>query len=116
MKTTIKGNYSFRKAKKRKGGKVLACVGFFVLLSSFVAGTQYFAWEIGRNKLPGELFTFMGFRVYDPIQIFDWMDEWQAKRRSMDDFTDSLMIMGGCAFMGVALIGAARLRKSADGK
>ena len=112
MKTTIKGNYSFRKAKKRKGGRALAFVGFIVLLSSFVAGTQYFAWDVGRNKLPGELFTFMGFKVYDPTHIFDWMDEWQAKRRSMDDFMDSLMIMGGCAFMGVALIGAAVRRRN----
>ena len=62
MKTTIKGNYSFRKAKKRKGGRALAFVGFVVLLSSFVAGTQYFAWEVGKNRLPGELFTFMGFK------------------------------------------------------
>ena len=113
MKTTIKGNYSFKKAKKRNGGRALAFVGFVVLLSSFVAGTQYFAWDVGHNKLPGELFTFMGFKVYDPLQVFDWMDEWQAKRRNMDAFTDSLMIMGGCAFIGVSLIGAAVRRRNA---
>ena len=106
MKTTIKGNYSFRQASRKKGNNGLAIMGFILLPLALVLGTQYFAWDVGKNRLPGLLFSVAGVRVYAPWQLLDWMDLWQSRRRSLDDFTDSLILMGGCAFMGVALIGA----------
>ena len=71
---------------------------------SLVAGTQYFAWTVGRNRLPNELFKYAGIRIYSPIEILEWLRLWKSSRRSMEDFRDSLILMGGCAFMGVALI------------
>ena len=43
IKTTIKGNYSFRKLSKRKGSNVLAFIGLILIFLSLVAGTHYFA-------------------------------------------------------------------------
>ena len=106
MKTTIKGNYSFRQASRKKGNNGLAIAGFILLPLALVLGSQYFAWDVGKNRLPGSLFSVAGVRVYAPWQLLDWMDLWQSRHRGLDDFTDSLILMGGCAFMGVALIGA----------
>ena len=104
MKTTIKGNYSFRKPSKRKSSNVLAFIGLILIFLSLVAGTQYFAWNIGKNRLPNELFSYAKIRIYSPLEIMDWLKLWQSQHRDMGDFTESLIIMGGCAFMGVALI------------
>ena len=105
MKTTIKGNYSFRKAKKKQGANVLAIFGLLLIFLSFVAGTQYFAWTVGRNRLPNEIFRYAGIKIYSPIEIIEWLNLWKKTRRNMVDFTDSMIIMGGCAFVGAALIG-----------
>ena len=105
MKTTIKGNYSFRKPSKRKGTNTLAFIGLILIFLSLVAGTQYFAWNIGKNRFPNELFSYAGIRIYSPLEIIDWLKLWQTQHRDMGDFTESLILMGGCAFMGVALIG-----------
>ena len=104
MKTTIKGNYSFRKSSKRKGSNVLAIVGLIFIFLSLVAGTQYFAWNVGKNRLPNELFSYAGIKIYSPLEIIDWLKLWKTSRRNMKDFTESLLIMGSCAFMGAALI------------
>ena len=44
----------------------------------------------------------------------DWVDIWQTKHRGLADFTNSLIAMGGCAFLGIGLIaaGVQRDRKS----
>ena len=105
MKTTIKGNYSFRKPSKRKGSNALAFIGLILIFLSLVAGTQYFAWNIGKNRLPNELFRYAGIKIYSPLEIIDWLKLWKTSRRNMKDFTESLIIMGACAFMGAALIG-----------
>ena len=104
MKTTIKGNYSFRKPSKHKGSNALAFIGLILIFLSLVAGTQYFAWNVGKNRLPNELFSYAGIKIYSPIEIIDWLKLWKTSRRDMGDFTESLIIMGGCAFMGIALI------------
>ena len=54
MKTTIKGNYSFRRLSKKKKSNVLTIVGLVLIFMSLVAGTQYFAWDVGKNKLSNE--------------------------------------------------------------
>ncbi|MBQ7262089.1 MAG: type IV secretory system conjugative DNA transfer family protein [Synergistaceae bacterium] len=105
MKTTIKGNYSFRQSKKKKVN-ALSIAGFLLLPLALVVGTQWFAWDVGRNALSGQLFSVAGVRIYAPWAILDWMDVWQARGRGMDDFTDALIAMGGVAFVAVALIGA----------
>ena len=107
MKTTIKGNYSFRKPSKRKDTNALAFLGLILIFLSLVAGTQYFAWNIGKNRLPNELFNYAGRSIYSPLEIIDWLKLWQTQHRDMEDFTESLIIMGGCAFIGVAFIGIA---------
>ena len=107
MKTTIKGNYSFRKPSKRKGTNALAFIGLILIFLSLVAGTQYFAWNVGKNRFPNELFSYAGIRIYSPLEIMDWLKLWQTQRRDMGDFMDSLILMGGCALMGIALIGIA---------
>ena len=108
MKTTIKGNYSFRKPSKRKGTNALAFIGLILMIFiSLVAGTQYFAWNVGKNRFPNELFSYVGIRIYSPLEIMDWLKLWQTQRRDMGDFMDSLILMGGCALMGIALIGIA---------
>ena len=71
MKTTIKGNYSFRKPSKHKGSNALAIVGLILIFLSFAAGTQYFAWNVGRNRLANEIFTYAGIKIYSPIEIID---------------------------------------------
>ncbi len=91
MKTTIKGNYSFRKPSKGKGTRVLAIVGLILIFMSLVSGTQYFAWTVGRNRLPNELFKYAGIRIYSPIEILEWLRLWKSSRRSMEDFRDSLI-------------------------
>lgn len=60
MKTTVKGTYSFNKKRKRSANG-LALLGFLLLPLSLVIGTQFFAWDVGRNRLPGELFSCMGY-------------------------------------------------------
>ena len=81
MKTTIKGNYSFRQASRKKGNNGLAIMGFILLSLALVLGTQCFAWDVGKNRLPGSLFSVAGVRVYAPWQLLDWMDLWQSRRR-----------------------------------
>ncbi len=78
MKTTIKGNYSFRKASKRKSSNVLAFIGLILIFLSLVAGTQYFAWNVGKNRLPNELFSYAKIRIYSPLEIMDWLKLWQS--------------------------------------
>ena len=73
MKTTIKENYSFRKPSKRKSSNVLAFIGLILIFLSLVAGTQYFAWNIGKNRLPNELFSYAKIRIYSPLEIMDWL-------------------------------------------
>ena len=104
MKTTIKGNYSFRKASKQKISKAPAVIGLILIFLSFVAGTQYFAWNVGQNRLPNEILSYAGIKIYFPTEILEWLKLWKKIHRDMKDFTDSLIVMGGCAFMGVALI------------
>ena len=104
MKTTIKGNYSFRKPSKRKGSNALAFIWLILIFLSLVAGTQYFAWNVGKNRFPNEIFSYAGIRIYSPLEIIEWLKLWKTSRRDMRDFTESLIIMGGCAFMGIALI------------
>jgi len=104
MKTTIKGNYSFRKPSKQKISKLPAIIGLILIFLSFVAGTQYFAWDIGKNRLPNELFSYAGIKIYFPTEILEWLKLWKKTHRNMKDFTDSLIVIGGCAFIGVALI------------
>ena len=104
MKTTIKGNYSFRKASKQKISKAPAVIGLILIFLSFVAGTQYFAWNVGQNRLPNEILSYSGIKIYSPIEILEWLKLWKKTHRDMKDFADSLIVMGGCAFMGVALI------------
>ena len=102
MKTTIKGNYSFRKPSKQKISKVPAVIGLILIFLSFVAGTQYFAWNVGQNRLPNEILSYAGIKIYFPTEILEWLKLWKKSHRDMKDFTDSLIVMGGCAFMGVA--------------
>ena len=104
MKTTIKGNYSFRKPSKQKISKLPAVIGLILIFLSFVAGTQYFAWNVGQNRLPNEILSYAGIKIYFPTEILEWLKLWKKTHRDMKDFTDSLIVMGGCAFMGVALI------------
>ena len=114
VKTTVKGTYSFNKKRKRSANG-LALLGFLLLPLSLVIGTQFFAWDVGRNRLPGELFSCMGMRVYAPWQIMDWMDVWQTKHRGLEDFANSLIAMGGCAFLGIGLIAAGVRKNKASG-
>ena len=114
MKTTVKGTYSFNK-KRRKRANGLALLGFLLLPLSLVIGTQLFAWDVGQNRLPGELFSCMGVKVYAPWQIMDWVDIWQTKHRGLADFTNSLIAMGGCAFLGIGLIAAGVRKNKANG-
>ena len=72
MKMTINGNYSFRKPLKRKGSNVLAFIGLILICLSLVARTQYFTWNIRKNQLPNEIFSYAGIRIYSPIEIMDW--------------------------------------------
>ena len=104
MKTTIKGNYSFRKASKQKISKAPAVIGLILIFISFVAGTQYFAWNVGQNRLPNEIFSYAGIKIYSPIEILEWLKLWKKTHRDMKDFTETLIVMGGCAFMGISLI------------
>ena len=104
MKTTIKGNYSFRRPSKRKGSNALAIIGFILILISFIAGTQFFAWDIGKNRLPNELFSYAGIKIYSPFEILEWLKLWKKSNADMKDFTDSLIVMSGLAFIGVGLI------------
>jgi len=61
VKKTVKGTYSFNKKRKRSANG-LTLLGFLLLSLSLVIGTQFFAWDVGQNRLPGELFSCMGMR------------------------------------------------------
>ena len=104
MKTTIKGNYSFRKASKQKISKAPAVIGLILIFLSLIAGTQYFAWNVGQNRLPNEILSYAGIKIYFPTEILEWLKLWKKTNRDMKDFTETLIVMGGCAFMGVSLI------------
>lgn len=54
--------------------------------------------------MPGELFSYAKIKVYAPWKLFDWMEVWKKRRLNMRDFTESLLILGGGAFLGIALI------------
>lgn len=103
MGTRVKGNYSFNNQRDNKRTRRFAFAGVLLMLLSCVMSTQIFAWRVGKNQMPGELFSYAKIRVYAPWKLFDWMEIWKKQQRSMGDFTESLMILGGGIFLSVAL-------------
>lgn len=105
MSTRVKGNYSFNnRPSNNKRARRFALAGILLIFFSCVAGTQVFAWRVGKNRMPGELFSYAKIKVYAPWKLFDWMEVWKKRRFNMKDFTESLLILGGGAFLGIALI------------
>lgn len=105
MSTRVKGNYSFNnRPSSNKRARRFALAGILLIFFSCVAGTQLFAWRVGKNRMPGELFSYAKIKVYTPWKLFDWMEVWKKRRLNMRDFTESLLILGGGAFLGIALI------------
>lgn len=105
MSTRVKGNYSFNnRPSGNKRARRFALAGILLIFFSCVAGTQLFAWRVGKNRMPGELFSYAKIKVYAPWKLFDWMEVWKKRRLNMGDFTESLLTLGGGAFLGIALI------------
>lgn len=117
MRTRIQGNYSFNnRPSGKKRARCFALAGILLILFACVISTQLFAWRVGKNQMSGELFSYAKVKVYVPWKLFDWMAVWKKHQRSMGDFTESLMILGGGFFLGIALIAIGSKGRKQDAK
>ena len=69
MGTRVKGNYSFNNQRDNKRTRRFAFAGVLLMLLSCVMSTQIFAWRVGKNQMPGELFSYAKIRVYAPWKL-----------------------------------------------